>query len=436
MIPPYERPAAPVAQAYPGVSQTNEGYATDIAWKEVFRDDRLKALVELALANNRGLRVALLGVEKSQAQYRIARSASYPGVDAAGSFLRQRSANGTESQWSATVGATSYELDLFGRVRSLKEQALERYFATVEARRAAQLSLVAAVASQYFALRQAEEQRELARLTLDSVLESHKINQATFDAGGSSALDLRSSEGLVQTARIALTAYERQVAQTENGLVVLLGQSLPTDLPAQGSLNDGKAVSAVPAGLPSELILRRPDILEAEHTLKAANANIGAARAAFFPSLQLTGSVGTSSDELSKLFGAGTGIWSFAPQITIPIFSGGRLGSELSVAKISSLIEVANYEQAIQTAFREVADAVVASSSYATQIEEKFALVTTLQMRLDLATARYRQGEDAYLNVLSAQQDLYSAQRGLIDVQFNKTLSQVALYKALGGGWK
>lgn len=436
MIPSYEQPAAPVTQAYPGVAQTNQGFAADIAWKDVFHEEQLTALIGLALTNSRVLRVAVLNVERNQAQYRIAKAESYPEVAGTGGLLRQHSAGTTENQWSANVGLTSYELDLFGRVRSLNEQALETYLASVEAQRAVQLSLVAEVASQYFALRLAEDQLALARLTLASVAEAHKINRAAFDTGTSSALDLRTSEGLVQSATISVTSYERQVALAENYLVLLIGHGLPADLPARQKFVVDQAVSVVPAGLPSELIQRRPDILEAECALKAANANIGAARAAFFPTLSLTASIGTSSAELQQLFGAGSGIWSFAPQITMPIFAGGRLRAELSLAQISTRMEVAKYEQTIQTAFREVSDALVSGASYATQADQQARLVVIQQARLDLATARYRQGEDGYLNVLSAQQDLYNAQRSLIDLQYSKTINRISLYKALGGGWK
>jgi len=218
--------------------------------------------------------------------------------------------------------------------------------------------------------------------------------------------------------------------------VLLVGEPLPTDLPAPRSFNDTNLVAEIPAGLPSELVQRRPDILEAEHTLKAANANIGAARAAFFPTITLTASVGSTSSQLAKLFGSGTGVWSFAPQITVPIFTGGQNKADLDAAKVSTRIDVANYQKAIQTAFREVADALVANSSYAEEIKEQTALITTQQRRYDLSNLRYRQGDDTYLNVLSAQQDLYSAQQGQIQAQYNKLASQISLYKALGGGWQ
>lgn len=342
----------------------------------------------------------------------------------------------TSDQWSASLGTTAYELDLFGRVRSLNKQALEKYLATAEAQRAAQISLLAEVATEYFTLRQTEEQLHLARETLAAVQGSYDLNHATFDAGASNELDLRTAEGQVQTAKINVVTYERQAAQAENYLTLLVGQPLPADLPAPGPFNAANLLAEIPAGLPSELVQRRADILEAEHALKAANANIGAARAAFFPTITFTASVGATSDQLSKLFGSGTGVWSFSPQVTVPIFTGGQNRADLDAARVSGRIEVANYEKAIQTAFREVADALVAGASYAAEIEARAASIHAQQRRFELANARYRQGEDSYLNVLSAQQDLYSAQQGRLEAQFNKLASQISLYRALGGGWK
>ena len=436
MMPDYKRPPASVAAQYPGVTRTNESRAADIPWQDFLAEDRLKKLIELALTNNLDFRVAMLNVEQSQAQYRITRSASFPKVDAGGSFTRSYAAGVTANQWSASLGTTAYEVDLFGRVRSLNKQALEQYFATAEAQRSAQITLVAEVADEYFALREAEEQLRLAQQTLAAVQESYDLNQATFNAGASSELDLRTAEGQVETAKINILTYERQRAQAENYLVLLVGEPLPTDLPAPRLFNDTNLVAEIPAGLPSELVQRRPDILEAEHTLKAANANIGAARAAFFPTITMTASIGSTSSQLTKLFGSGTGVWSFAPQITVPIFTAGQNKADLDAAKVSTRIDVANYQKSIQTAFREVADALVANSSYAEEIKEQTALITAQQRRYDLANLRYRQGDDTYLNVLSAQQDLYSAQQGQIQAQYNKLASQISLYKALGGGWQ
>jgi outer membrane protein, multidrug efflux system len=437
MIPKYQRPGAPVAAHYPGAPQTNAGpVAADIAWESFFAEERLKRLIELALVNNRDLRVAVLNVEESRAQYRITRAASFPTINGSGGYSRSYISGVTSDQWSASLGTTAYELDLFGRVRSLNKQALEKYLATAEARRAAQISLVAEVATEYCTLRQAEEQLQLAHQTLAAVRTSYDLNKATFDAGASNELDLRTAEGQVQAANIDVVSYERQVAQAENYLTLLVGQTLPTDLPASRPFNAANLMAEIPAGLPSELAERRADILEAEHTLRAANANIGAARAAFFPSITFTASVGATSSQLTKLFGSGTGVWGFAPQITLPIFTAGQNRADLDAAKVSDRIEVANYEKAIQTAFREVADALVAGTSYASEIEARAASINAQQKRFELANARYRQGEDSYLNVLSAQQDLYSAQQGRLQAQFNKLATQISLYRALGGGWK
>lgn len=448
MIPKYERPDAPVSAHYPGASATRGTHGADVAWQDFITEKRLRKIVELALANNRDLRVAVLNVEKSRAQYRVTRSASLPTVEGGGGYTRDKSSESgavdsiggasgmAYSLWSASIGTTAYEVDLFGRVRSLNRQALEKFFATDETRRSVQITLVAEVATQYFAQCEAEEQLELAWRTLKAVQGSYDLNKASFDVGAISELDMRTAEGQVQTAHIKVLTYERQRAQLENALVLLVGQPLPGDRPQEHSLSATNLLAKISAGLPSELVQRRADILEAEHTLKTANANIGAARAAFFPSITLTSSIGTTSSQLSDLFGKGTGVWSFSPQITVPVFNGGQLRAELDAAKISARIEVANYEKAIQTAFREVADALVANSSYAKQIEAEVKLAEIQQRRFDLANLRYRQGEDSYLNVFSAQQDLYSAQQGLLQAKYNKLASQIALYKALGGGWK
>ncbi|MGC1456949.1 MAG: efflux transporter outer membrane subunit [Steroidobacteraceae bacterium] len=455
MIPTYQRPALPVPEQYPGPALTAPGVAAaDIAAHEVFRDARLNALVDLALANNRDLRTAVLNVQQTQAQYRISRAALLPAVQGSASATRSESSfssgalgglggpggssstSFTENSFSASVGLTSYELDLFGRVRSQNAQALEQYFQSQEAQRAAQVSLVGQVATQYLTLRETEELLRLSQDTLAAVQSSFDLNKATFDAGGSNELDLRQSEGQVESARIDVETFQRQLQQARNALQLLLGAPIPQDLPPAQPFSDDGMVAAVPAGLPSDLLARRPDILEAEHSLKAANANIGVARAAFFPSISLTGSVGVTSTQLSSLFKAGSGNWSFGPQISLPLFAGGKNVAGLEVAKVGERLQVAAYEKAIQSAFREVADALVEVDSYARQITLEQSLITTQQRRLELATLRYRQGEDTYLNELAAQQDLFSAQQGLLQAQFNRLSAKVSLYQALGGGWQ
>ncbi len=436
MIPKYERPAAPVAAQYPGMNATNASAVATLSWTNYIADERLKRLIDLALTNNCDFQVAVLNVEQSQAQYRITRSTSLPTVNAGGGYQKAHANGETADLWSASLGSTAYEVDLFGRVRSLNRRALEQYFATVEGRRGAQVSLVAEVAAVYFTLRQAEEQIALAKQTLQTVRDSYALNKATFDAGATGELDLRTAEGQVQTAKINLLTFERAREQAENYLVLLIGQPMPANLPPSRPFNDINLLAEIPAGLPSELLQQRPDILAAEHTLKAANANIGAARAAFFPTIAMTASVGSTSAEFEKLFGGGTGVWSFSPQVTLPIFTGGQNLASLDSAKVGRRIEVQNYMKAIETAFREVADALVASRSYTQQIGEESLLVTAQQRRFELANLRYRQGEDTYLNVLLSQQDLYNAQQDLLLARFHQLNSQISLYKALGGGWK
>lgn len=434
LIPKIARPAAPVPARYPASGADAGVSAADLEWREFFKEPRLRRLLEVALENNRDLRRAVLQVEKSRAQYRVTRSSLLPSADARAEMTRSETRDVVSERWGASTGISAYEVDLFGRIRSLSKQALETYFATAEGRRSAQITLVAEVASRYFGLRQAEEQLALARETLSAVEQLYLLNKATFEAGATNELNLRTSEGQVQNVLVSVLTYEREVAQARNGLVLLIGSELPGSLPPPKDFLDAGVLAKVPAGLPSELLQRRPDILQAEHELYAANANVGAARAAFFPQIRLTASLGSSSDELEKLFG--NGLWSFSPQVTLPIFTGGRNFANLEAAKTEVKIKVADYEKAVQAAFREVSDALVATNTYLEQAAVQRAAINVQRRRLELADARFRQGEDAYLNVLSAQQDLYSVRQGHLSAHYNQIASQIALYKALGGGWK
>src|SRR5882724_6094373 len=452
LAPKYERPVAPISQTWPGgpaytpnqLGGFMTNAAADIGWREFFRDARLQKLIDLALINNRDLRVAILNVEQSRAQFRIQRADSLPTISAGASVTRQRTPgdiNGTgkaitESQYDVSLASTAYEVDLFGRVRSLNKQALENYFATEEARRSVHIALVAEVAIQYLTERQLDEQLALTRQTLAAVQSSYDLNKHSFDAGTTSELDLQTSAAQVQTARANVAVYERERAQAENALVLLIGQPLPDDLPPPKSLNEQNLSSNLPAGLPSDLLQRRPDILQAEHLLKAANANIGAARAAFFPKITLTGSAGTESLQLSHLFTGPAAAWSFTPEISLPIFTGGRNRANLDVARTSKLIEVAQYEKTIQSAFREVADALAARTTLDQQIQAEDALVEAEQRRYGLADVRYRNGVESYLAVLTAQQDLYSAQQQVLLSRLARLSNVITLYKALGGGWE
>jgi multidrug efflux system outer membrane protein len=452
MAPRYERPAAPGPEAWPKgpayaePAATNAGPAVpaaELGWREFFVEPRLAKLVELALSNNRDLRIAVLNVELSRAQYRIQRAALLPTISANGMGSRQRIPAGVSgfgqpleyTEYGVSAGVISYELDLFGRVRSLKAEALNRYLATKEGRKAAQIALVAEVAIQYLAERETDEQLGVARQTLKAVEDSLGLNKRSFENGIASELDLRSAEAQVETARANVATLTQLQAQAENALVLLVGCPLPSNLPAPKPLESQSVPAEVPEGLPSDLLRRRPDIVQAEYQLRAANADIGAARAAFFPRIILTGAAGAASLRLEDLFTGPAKAWNFSPQITVPIFDAGNNRANLDVSKVSKLIEVANYEKAIQAAFREVADALAARCMLERQLAALEALVKAEQRRYELAELRYRHGVDSYLNVLSAQQDLYNAQQNLIRSRTARLSSLVTLYKALGGGW-
>ena len=388
--------------------------------------------------------MAVLNVEQTRAQYRIQRAALIPTVSANANGSRQRVAYGvngnggaaTFSQYSVELGIASYEVDLFGRVRSLKTAALENYFASEETRKSAQIALVAEVASQYLAERELDEQLKMTQQTLAAVQNSYNLIKASYDAGASSELDMRSAESQVETAKASAASYEQQRDQARNALVLLVGEPLPADLPQPQPLNEENLLTDLPPGLPSDLLQRRPDILAAEHELKAANADIGAARSAYFPTITLTAGGGTASTALEGLFAPGSQVWNFSPQITWPVFATGTAVAELDAAKAGKLIQVADYEKAIQTAFREVSDALVAKKFTDEQLADQTALVKAEQRRYELADARYRNGVDSYLTALSAQQDLYSAQQNQIATQFARLSNLINLYQALGGGWR
>jgi multidrug efflux system outer membrane protein len=449
LAPKYERPATPVPVAYPEANSAAAGTsagpaAADVAWRDFFGDARLQRLIQLALENNRDLRVAGLNVERVRALYRIERTALIPSVNATADASRTRTPADLTSSGRATTSSRysvggeipSYELDFFGRIASLRDEVLQQYLATEEARRSAQISLISAVARQYLGLLATDERLALARQTFDAAEHSYQLSKQTFDAGVASELDLRTSEAQRENYRAAVAALEQQHVQAQNALAFLIGAPLPADLPPAGVLATEPLIADLPAGLPSDLLTRRPDILAAEHTLQAANANIGIARAAFFPSVTLTAFGGTASAQLSGLFDKASGSWSFAPSITLPIFAAGRNKAQLDVAWIEQRIEVANYEKTIQTAFREVADALAVRASIDTQIAAEQARVAAARSRYDLSNQRYESGVDSFLTVLLAQQDLFSAEQSLIDARLLRLSNLVSLYAALGGGWQ
>ncbi len=451
LAPTYQRPVAPVAGAYPtgpayqaDSAVLNARPAADIQWRDFFADARLRQVIELALANNRDLRVSTLNIEKARAQYGVERAALLPKISAGGGGSGQRTPAGLSStgqaqvthQYSANLGASAYELDFFGRVRNLSDAALESYLGTEEARRAAQISLVAEVAGDYLTLVADQERLRLALETLKSQQVSYDLSQSRFKAGATSGLDMYEAQTSVEAARSDVALYTAQVALDQNALTLVVGAPVPAELLPQGPLEAVTALTELPAGLPSEVLQRRPDVLEAERTLRAANANIGAARAAFFPRISLTGTAGSASGNLSGLFKAGSGAWSFLPQISLPIFDGGANRANLDIAKAERDIAVARYEKAIQTAFREVSDALAQRGTLGQRLASQEALADASSKSYRIHEARYRQGAESYLNALVSQRALYSAQQSLISARLQKQGNLVTLYKVLGGGWQ
>ncbi|WPO99105.1 AdeC/AdeK/OprM family multidrug efflux complex outer membrane factor [Pseudomonas sp. HR96] len=447
LIPDYQQPAAPVAAQYPQGPAYSPAQAADVAaaeqgWRQFFRDPILQQLIQNSLQNNRDLRVAALNVQAYQAQFRIQRADLFPSVGVQGDGVRQRvpadlsssGQAGISSSYSVNAGFSAYELDLFGRIRSLSQQALEVYFSSEEARRSTQISLVASVANAYLTWQADQQLLKLTQDTLKAYEESLRLTSRSTDVGVSTALDLAQARTQVETAKISLARYTRAVAQDFNNLVVLVGAPIPNNLPQPMHLDDDM-LAEVPAGIPSDLLTRRPDILEAEHNLKAANANIGAARAAFFPRISLTATGGAGSSSLGDLFKGGQGTWLFEPTITLPIFTGGSLKASLDYSKIQKDINVANYEKAIQTAFQEVSDGLTARKTYVDQLQAQRDNVQANQDYYRLAERRYRIGIDSNLTFLDAQRSLFAAQQSLITDRLAQLQAEVNLYKALGGGW-
>jgi len=444
MAPGYKRPETPLAQAYPLAAESKAMAASELSWKEYYKEPRLAALIMVALENNRDVRVAALSVERVRALYRIQRTALIPSLDATAGGSRSRTPGDLNTTGqsrlsdtnSAALQIPSYELDFFGRVASLRDQVLEQYLATEDARLTARMTVVSAVARQYYTLLATEEQLAIARESLRAADESCDLNRRTFEAGVNSEIDLRSSEAQREAYRASAATLEYQRTKAENALVLLLGRPLPAGLPAAGSLEQQDLLEDLPAGLPSELLTRRPDVRAAEHTLKAANANIGVARAAFFPTIKLTAAMGTASTELNRLFDAGQQTWSFAPSVTLPLFAAGKNRATLDVAKLQKLIEVENYQKAIQSAFRDVADGLAVRAGIDTVVQAQKARVEAAQKRYDLTDQRYRAGVSSYLNLLLAQQDLYAARQSYVDARLARLLNLSTLYAALGGGWQ
>lgn len=439
LIPRYERPVPPVPPAYPTetapAAAAGEA-AADVEWQRFFADPRLRRLIDQALLANRDLRLAVLNIEQARALYQIRRADEFPTVGAGATVARQPAFGGVATTYAVGLAITGYELDLFGRVHDLGEAALAQYFATAETRKAVQISLVAAVANTYLALLADDDLLRVTRQTLVTREEGARLTKLRFDNGASSELDYRQAESLLEGARVALAQSLRQRALDENALQVLVGQAVPIDLPPALPLDQGQIPADVPAGLPSDLLERRPDVRAAEQQLLGAYANIGAARAAFFPRISLTANLGSASSELSGLFKSGSFAFTGTAQLLQPLFDAGRNRANLDVARVNREIAVAQYERAIQTAFREVSDALAGRATLGEQLRAQAAQTNALAITYRLADLRYRAGAASYLDTLDAQRSLFTAQQALVQTQALQLQNLVTLYRVLGGGWK
>lgn len=445
LAPTYEKPEAPVPSAWPAgpaypVPDSSAPRADELKWQEFFTDARLQKLIETALANNRDLRLAALNVQRAQALYGIQRAEIFPSVSARGGGGKERRSTDllqegqprTDSRYSVDLGIVAWEVDFFGRIRSLSAQALEEYLATDEARRGVQIALVAEVARAFLTLAADMENLQLSRDTLESQRAAHALMKRRFEVGIANELDLKRAQVPLDTARRDVAVYTQLVAQDRNVLELLVGTSVAEDrlAPDLTGVSPSKPISG---GLTSDVLLRRPDVMAAEHRLKGAYANIGAARAALFPRISLTTSVGTASDQLSGLFDSGTGTWLFTPQFVVPIFDA-RLWAALRVSKTDQEIIQTQYEKAIQTAFREVSDALAVRGTIDEQVAAQQSLAAALADSYRLATQRYDKGTDSYLSVLDAQRAHFAAQQVLVFLRLTSMVSQVRLYAVLGGG--
>ncbi|WP_285412157.1 efflux transporter outer membrane subunit [Variovorax sp. efr-133-TYG-130] len=449
LAPEYTAPASPVPQALPS-SGVEAPTPIDVGWRSFFVEPRLRGTIELALANNRDLRVAALNIERARAQYGIARAGLFPTVEAGASGSRSRTPGSLStsgearigSQYSADLGLTSYEIDLFGRVRNLGESALQNYFQTEETRRSTQISLIASVATAWLQLAADEQRLLLARNTLESQRKSFDLVERSHRLGAQSGLALAQARSTVDAARADAAAFDSQVEQDRNALALLVGAMPPADLLPAAPASDTAAPATAaqllvpPPGLPSSVLQRRPDVRAAEHALRASNADIGAARAAFFPRIALTASAGTASSTLSGLFAGGSKAWSFAPSISVPIFDGGANRANLRVAEAQQKIQIATYEKTVQTAFREVADALAERRTLAERLDAQRSLLDATSRSFELSQSLFRSGASSYLDVLDAQRAFYAAQQTLIGLQLTEQTNRLTIYKTLGGGWE
>jgi multidrug efflux system outer membrane protein len=427
LAPDHQRPPLAVADQWPAET-AQAGQALN--WQQYYAGDaRLVALIDIALKNNRDLRAAVFNAEQARAQARVADANRWPTINAAGVYTRVSGDVSSTPRYQAGLGVSSYELDLLGQLRNQSDAATARYLASVEGRRAAQITLVAAVASSHLALQADSAMLELVANTLKAREDSEGLMRRKFDVGVASQLDMSTAETATGAARAAYAQAKRQRAQDENALVLLLGQPLPADLPAA---NANTALPDVPVGLPSAVLLARPDVLQAEQNLVASEANIGAARAAFFPAISLTGQFGTASNALRDLFS--NTVWSFVGQLAMPIFDAGRNRANLDAAKAAQGAAVAQYDKAVQSAFREVADALAGRATYGEQLTAQEQQTRAARDTLRLIQLRFDNGAASQLDLLTAQTNAFAAEQALLQVRLAAQANSVQLYKALGGG--
>ena len=447
LAPEYDRPALPVIDTFPAASKVQAGslaeqkFAYEITWEQYFKDPRLKALIGLALENNKDLKLATLNMEAARISYGISISERLPGVNAGGSYNRRDAGSSNTAPGKPSIsessavnfGVSSFELDFFGKAKSMSDAAFASYLASEEGQKAARISLISGVARAYLTEVLAQEQLRVAKETLNSNRASYALVQQQVNAGIANDLDLAQAKGQVFSAQAQVANIEGQLGKARNALYTLVG-TVATDLPKGLSLRTSHFAENLPVGLPSQVLLVRPDVMEAEYNLLAANANIGAARAAFFPSISLTTTVGQASQDLSDLFKGGHSGWTFNPTISIPIFNWGKIQQNLDLSYVRKNMAVVSYEKAIQTAFQEVADALVSKQPLADQLRAQQNLVATTSEQLRLANLLYTNGIASYLDVLDAQRTLFSSRQALLTTYFDKHINDVMLYAALGGG--
>lgn len=448
LAPHYVRPAVaapatlPQGGVYPAAAAGTVA-AADLAWKDFFTDPALRQVIAMGLENNRDLRVAVANIAQARAQYGVQRADRVPSLSASGSATYQRSANGFQTSptrdreshvFSGQVGISSFELDFFGRVRNLSEAALQTYLATAEAQRTTRISLISEIATAYATLAADQDQLRISTETYAAYEKTVALTKAQFERGVTSELEVKQAQANYDQARYNIATARTQIAQDQNALNLLVGTTVPAALLPQGMADRQFTLTELPAGVSSDVLLRRPDVLQAEHQLMAQNANIGAARAAFFPRISLTGALGVMSGGLSRLFDSGTDMWSAAPSVSLPLFDGGRNRGNLDYAKAGRDAAVATYEKAVQTAFREVADALATRGTIDEQVASRTTRAAAARAAYTIADARYRAGVDNFLTALDSQRTAYSADQDLVTTRLARVNNLITLYRTLGGG--